>query len=172
MKYIFALSNFGRQYEKNYHNLGLKCVEYCFKDQTPHEIKEKPNYIFEKYENICVIKSKVFMNESAKALLPIFSMYKVKLHNLIVLHDDLSVKPFEVKLKEGGGNAGHNGLRSLSHAVGSDFFRIRIGIGHPKDLNPHMGVSDYVLSNVQNIDDWNFAFEKAKVILNKWSNLE
>lgn len=168
MKYIFALSNFGKKYEKNYHNIGLLCLEHFLQDQVLLEEKDKDKYIFLKYENFCAIKSKVFMNVAAQALAPIYNLYKIEPKQLLVLHDDLSVKPFEVKIKEGGGNAGHNGLRSLSQTFGCDFFRLRIGIGHPHDFNANMDVSSYVLSNINNLKDWEKSFQKAKEIINNW----
>ena len=168
MKYLFALSNFGKQYEKNYHNLGLLCLEYFLQDKIPVESKEKDKYFILKYDNFFVIKSKVFMNVSSQAIAPVFNMYKVNLSDILVLHDDLTLKPFHIKIKQGGGNAGHNGLRSLSQTIGSDFFRIRIGIGHPRDINPYIDVSDYVLSNINQMSDWENTFAEAKILIEKW----
>lgn len=82
-------------------------------------------------EKILLLKPATFMNESGRSVGEAMRFYKLGLEALTVFHDELDLAPFKVKVKEGGGHAGHNGLRSIDKHLGSDFRRVRIGIGHP-----------------------------------------
>ena len=73
------------------------------------------------------------------------TFYKVPLENLIVIHDDMDLKNGTMREKTGGGSAGHNGIKSIDAAVGNEYRRIRIGIGHPRDFESPMDPSDWVL---------------------------
>jgi PTH1 family peptidyl-tRNA hydrolase len=84
-----------------------------------------------------------FMNESGRAVGEAAGFYKIGLHDIAVVHDELDLAPGKLRIKRGGGVAGHNGLRSISAHVGNDYKRVRIGIGHPGDKNI---VHSYVLS--------------------------
>ena len=83
------------------------------------------------------------MNESGRAVGEAAGFYKIGLHDIAVVHDELDLAPGKLRIKRGGGVAGHNGLRSISAHVGNDYKRVRIGIGHPGDKNI---VHSYVLS--------------------------
>src|SRR5438046_9145193 len=85
-----------------------------------------------------------FMNLSGEAVLAAMSFYKIAPADVVVMHDELDLRPGKVRVKRGGGNAGHNGLRSIDAMIGPDFWRIRLGIGHPgvREL-----VHPYVLQN-------------------------
>lgn len=95
-------------------------------------------------EKIILIKPATYMNESGRAIGELMRFYKLGTDALTVFHDELDLAPFKVKVKQGGGTAGHNGLRSTEKHLDADFRRVRIGIGHP-------GVKDrvhgYVLGN-------------------------
>src|SRR5690625_1354189 len=92
-------------------------------------------------------KPTTFMNRSGQALAAIARFYKIKPQEILVVHDELDLAPGAVKIKFGGGHAGHNGLRDIQKALGSpDFWRLRLGIGHPRDVGSRQGVADYVLS--------------------------
>jgi PTH1 family peptidyl-tRNA hydrolase len=85
-----------------------------------------------------------YMNLSGKAVQAVVNFYKISLDEILIAHDDLDFSPGIARLKFGGGHGGHNGLRDVIKALGSsDFYRLRLGIGHPKDRNL---VADYVLS--------------------------
>lgn len=84
-----------------------------------------------------------FMNESGRAVGEAAGFYKIGLHDIAVVHDELDLAPGKLRIKRGGGVAGHNGLRSISAHVGNDYKRVRVGIGHPGDKNI---VHSYVLS--------------------------
>lgn len=82
-------------------------------------------------EKVLLLKPATFMNESGRAVGEALRFYKLGAESLTVFHDELDLAPFKVKVKRGGGTAGHNGLRSIDQHLGPDFRRVRIGIGHP-----------------------------------------
>jgi PTH1 family peptidyl-tRNA hydrolase len=82
-------------------------------------------------EKIVLLKPATFMNESGRSVGEALRFYKLDMPALTVFHDELDLAPFKVKVKTGGGTAGHNGLRSIDQHLGPDFRRVRIGIGHP-----------------------------------------
>lgn len=82
-------------------------------------------------EKILLLKPATFMNESGRSVGEALRFYKLDPQDLTVFHDELDLAPFKVKVKRGGGHAGHNGLRSIDRHLGPDFRRVRIGIGHP-----------------------------------------
>jgi PTH1 family peptidyl-tRNA hydrolase len=90
-----------------------------------------------------------FMNESGRAVGEAASFYKIGLDDIAVIHDELDLAPGKVRIKVGGGVAGHNGLRSISAHIGNDYKRVRIGIGHPGDKNV---VHSYVLSGFSKVE--------------------
>ena len=95
-------------------------------------------------ERLVLLKPQTFMNLSGRSVAEALRFYKLSVEDLIVIHDDLDIPFGRVKLKEDGGHAGHNGLRSLSQELGSGaFLRVRVGIGRPV----HGDVANYVLSN-------------------------
>ena len=92
-------------------------------------------------EKVLLLKPATFMNESGRSVSEAMRFYKLDLDALTVFHDELDLAPFKVKVKQGGGHAGHNGLRSIDKHLGAEFRRVRIGIGHPghKDrVNGHV----------------------------------
>ena len=95
-------------------------------------------------ERIILLKPATFMNESGRSVSEALRFYKLGTDALTVFHDELDLAPFKVKVKTGGGTAGHNGLRSIDQHLGPDFRRVRIGIGHPGHKDR---VTTYVLGN-------------------------
>jgi PTH1 family peptidyl-tRNA hydrolase len=95
-------------------------------------------------EKILLLKPATFMNESGRSVGEALRFYKLGIEALTVFHDELDLAPFKVKVKIGGGTAGHNGLRSIDNHLGPDFRRVRIGIGHPGHKDR---VSGHVLGN-------------------------
>ena len=144
---ICGLGNPGVNYKNTRHNIGFHLVDNIISHLNLDKIKE--DKIKELYSGVInnqklfVLKPLTFMNLSGKAVSEIISFYKIKLDNTFVIHDELDLELSKVKIKQGGGNGGHNGLESIDQFVGKNYFRIRIGIGHPgnKDL-----VSSYVLN--------------------------
>lgn len=90
-------------------------------------------------------KPQTFMNDSGRAVLALMTFYKLPLENLVVIHDDMDLKNGDMRTKIGGGSAGHNGIKSIDAAVGREYKRIRIGIGHPRDFESPMDPVDWVL---------------------------
>ncbi|MFM6933198.1 MAG: aminoacyl-tRNA hydrolase, partial [Novosphingobium sp.] len=95
-------------------------------------------------EKVLLLKPATFMNESGRAVSEAMRFYKLPIEALTVFHDELDLAPFKVKVKQGGGTAGHNGLRSIDQHLGADFRRVRLGIGHPGHKDR---VTGYVLGN-------------------------
>jgi PTH1 family peptidyl-tRNA hydrolase len=93
---------------------------------------------------VLLLKPATYMNESGRAVSEAMRFYKLDMNALTVFHDELDLAPFKVKVKQGGGTAGHNGLRSIDQHLGAEFRRVRLGIGHPGHKDR---VTGYVLGN-------------------------
>ena len=144
---ICGLGNPGVNYNNTRHNVGFHLADNIISHFNLDKIKEdKKKELYSGLINnqkIFVLKPLTFMNLSGKAVSEIVNFYKIKLDHTFVIHDDLDLELSKVKIKQGGGNGGHNGLESIDQFIGENYFRIRIGIDHPghKDL-----VSSYVLN--------------------------
>ena len=148
MRLIVGLGNPGRSYAKNRHNIGFMAAEaiarrYGFaasRSRFKGELAEG-TIAGERRLLLC---PQTFMNDSGESVLAAMSFYKIAPGEIVVIHDELDLRPGKVRVKRGGGNAGHNGLRSIDAMIGADYWRIRIGIGHPgiREL-----VHPYVLQN-------------------------
>ena len=101
-------------------------------------------------EIVVLLKPQTYMNESGRAVQEAMSFYKLELPSLTVFHDEIELPPAKVRVKIGGSDAGHNGLRSVSSHVGKDYKRVRIGVGHPRDWlgAGHPGLKDVVHRHV------------------------
>ena len=92
------------------------------------------------------------MNESGQSVQAVAAFYKIKPENIVVLYDELDLPPGKVKIKQGGGTGGHNGIKSIDQHLGKNYWRVRIGIGHPGDRER---VTGYVLGNFSKQDaEW------------------
>jgi PTH1 family peptidyl-tRNA hydrolase len=149
IRLVVGLGNPGPRYQTTRHNAG-----FWFADALAHarggQFKTSTRYhgecceIMEEGRACWILKPDVFMNRSGQAVAALAGFYKLALRQILIVHDELDLPPGTVRLKQGGGNGGHNGLRSVTASLGSgDFVRLRIGIGHPghRDL-----VTDYVLT--------------------------
>lgn len=145
---IVGLGNPGVQYANTRHNVGFLCVNnIAHRLGFPDFSQKNDSLISERRidgERFIIQKPQTFMNLSGRAVQNIVSFYKIDTENIIVVHDDLDLNPFEVRIKFAGGNGGHNGLRDIDSAIGKNYWRARIGIGRPLD---RVDVSTYVLSN-------------------------
>jgi PTH1 family peptidyl-tRNA hydrolase len=106
---------------------------------------------------VLLLKPQTFMNDSGDAVQQAMRFYKLEMDALTAFHDELDLAPFKVKVKQGGGTAGHNGLRSIDASLGPDFRRVRIGIGHPgpgrRDLvTPHV-LGNYTKAEMEPLSD-------------------
>lgn len=146
---IFAgLGNPGPKHARQRHNIGFMAVDEIIRryDFSLRQSKHHA-YVAEGMiggEKILMLKPKTFMNESGRALGSAVRFHKLRPGAVTVLYDELDLAPGKVRVKMGGGHAGHNGIRSISSHIGQDFRRVRIGIGHPGDKKR---VHSYVLSD-------------------------
>lgn len=152
IRLIIGLGNPGPEYEATRHNAGFWLADHLADDF-------KASFSLEKGFSACVAKGRfdgvaivlakpmTFMNRSGQAAGALLRFYKLAPEEVLVLHDELDLPPGQVKIKQGGGHAGHNGLRDIQAAFGSpDFWRMRVGIGHPRSLGLAQQVVDFVLS--------------------------
>ncbi len=145
-----GLGNPGPKYERNRHNVGFMVVEKImdsFHDFSPFRAKFQGKVSEGRLGNkkVVLLKPETYMNNSGQSVIKCMQFYKIEPENVIVFHDEIDIDPNTVRVKKGGGTAGHNGLKSIqSHLGTAEFWRVRIGIGRPQ----HQGdVSDYVLDN-------------------------
>ena len=145
---ITGLGNPGAQYRGNRHNIGFMAVDAMARAHGFPAFRAKFHGLASEGviagEKVLLLKPETFMNESGRAVGEAMRWLKLSLDEIVVLHDELDLPPGKLRAKKGGGNAGHNGLRSISALVGNDYRRLRIGIGHPGDKAL---VHGYVLSD-------------------------
>lgn len=146
MYLLVGLGNPGSEYEATRHNAGWMALDVICEKYGFASFKKKGKSQIAEGEvdgQKCIaVKPQTYMNVSGEAVQPLMAFYKVALKNIIVLHDELAIPTATVKVKQGGGAAGHNGLKSLDQHIGQDYWRVRIGIDHPGDKDL---VTGYVL---------------------------
>ncbi len=154
MKLIVGLGNPGKKYEKHRHNVGFMVAEKIADQLRSSPWSSRAGGLVSTCdiagEKAILVKPETYMNLSGRCVGELFRFHKCKPEDLIVIHDELDLPPFELKLKKGGGAGGHNGLKSIDEVLGSDnygYYRIRVGIGHPRAIHPDFDVADYVLQN-------------------------
>ncbi|WP_314376308.1 aminoacyl-tRNA hydrolase [Sphingomonas paucimobilis] len=143
-----GLGNPGPQYAMHRHNVGFMAMDAIAEVHGFGSVKKQ----FQGWtqegriggQKILLLKPATFMNESGRSVGEALRFYKLGVEALTVFHDELDIAPFRVKVKTGGGTAGHNGLRSIDQHLGPDFRRVRLGIGHPGHKDR---VTGYVLGN-------------------------
>jgi len=149
IRLVAGLGNPGRDYLRTRHNAG-----FWFADRLAARLSRAFSTEKKFFGEVCrldgdvwLVKPMTFMNRSGQAVGALSGFYQVKPEEILVVHDELDLKPGDVKLKMGGGVAGHNGLKSIRERLGSaDFWRLRIGIGHPREYaQSEQEVVDYVL---------------------------
>ena len=136
MKLIVGLGNPGRGYANSLHNLGFMCVNHFARTNHIWFDKRRAQARIGSGEvagsKVVVARPHTFMNESGQAVSRLVKKFNVSLDNLLVIHDDLDLSLGEIRIRPGGGSAGHNGVESIITELGSqDFPRIRVGIGRP-----------------------------------------
>lgn len=148
MRLIIGLGNPGARYARNRHNIGFMAAEaiarrYGFPAPRSRFKGELAEGLIAG-ERRLLLRPQTFMNASGESVLAAMSFYKIAPGDIAVIHDELDLRPGKLRVKRGGGSAGHNGLRSIDQMIGPDYWRVRIGIGHPgvKEL-----VHPYVLQN-------------------------
>lgn len=152
-----GLGNPGTEYAKQRHNIGFMAVDAIAEKHgfSDWKAKNKGEYAEGRIgtHKVFMCKPQTYMNKSGEAIAPIANFYKIPPDNIFVFHDELDLQSAVIKVKKGGGTAGHNGLKSTSQWLGTDdYYRVRMGIGHPGDKSR---VTGHVLGNFRDEDqDW------------------
>jgi len=147
IRLIVGLGNIGSEYEDTRHNAGFWLADRVARALGATFHKEKGFHgEVAKAGSAYLLKPGTYMNRSGQAVAALAGFYKIAPEEILVAHDELDLPPGAVKMKQGGGHAGHNGLRDIQARIGSsDFWRVRIGIGHPRELKLEQDVADFVL---------------------------
>ncbi len=151
MQIWVGLGNPGPRYAMHRHNVGFMTCDVIAEMHHFGPVQKKFHGWVQEgrigNRKILLLKPGTFMNESGRSVGEAMRFYKLAPDALTVFHDELDLAPFKVRVKQGGGTAGHNGLRSIDRHLGADFRRVRIGIGHPGHKNR---VTGHVLGNYAN----------------------
>lgn len=156
MLIIAGLGNPGPEHARHRHNIGFMAADEIIRRYGLSLRKSRHHaYVADGQidgRKILLLKPKTFMNDSGRAVGAAARYHKLKARDVVAIYDELDLKPGKVRVRTGGGHAGHNGIRSLISHIGPDFRRIRIGIGHPGDKRK---VYRYVLSDLSAADrEW------------------
>lgn len=156
MKLFVGLGNPGGQYARNRHNIGFMAVDRIAADHGFSPWKKGFHGLVAEgrlgAEKVLLLKPETFMNLSGQAVQAAATFYKVPPADIVVFHDELDLAPGKLRVKQGGGHAGHNGLRSIHAHLGEGYGRVRIGIGHPGHKD---AVAGYVLHDFAKADqEW------------------
>lgn len=144
MKLIVGLGNPGSQYDGNRHNIGFMAIDAIARAHGITQFRTKhAGQLAEGNiggEKVILLKPQTFMNRSGDSVQQVAKFYKVPVEDIIVFYDELDLAPGKVRVKIGGGNGGHNGLRSIDPQIGLNYKRVRLGIGHPgkEFVTPHV----------------------------------
>jgi PTH1 family peptidyl-tRNA hydrolase len=147
LKLIVGLGNPGREYEATRHNAGFWFADLAARRLGASFALERgfQGQLAKAGGRWC-LKPQTYMNRSGQSVAALARFYRIEPEEILVAHDELDLPPGQVKLKKGGGHAGHNGLKDIVAQLGSaDFWRLRIGIGHPRTLQLQQEVADFVL---------------------------
>jgi|SRR5687767_3457553 len=155
IRLIVGLGNPGKEYERTRHNAGYWWVDAVAEARHAAWKKETrfsgwTTRVTEGGRDFHLLKPSTYMNESGRSVSALMRFFRIEPGEMLVVHDELDLDPGVVKMKKGGGTGGHNGLTDIAESLGSkDFWRLRIGIGHPGDRDL---VADYVLDNPRRIE--------------------
>lgn len=163
MRLLVGLGNPGSGHANNRHNLGFMTVDRIVEQYRLGAWRTKFQGSLSDGriggDKVSVLKPMTFMNESGRAVREAITFFKLNPEDVFVFFDEIELAPGKIRVKQGGGHAGHNGIRSLAAHIGEDFWRVRMGVGHPGDKNR---VSGYVLQDFAKSDQqWVEAFVDA-----------
>src|SRR5689334_10123732 len=149
MRLIVGLGNPGAQYSGHRHNVGFMAAGAIARRHGFSPAREKFHGLAAEGtlggEKALVLWPQTYMNDSGRAVQAAVQFYKIELNDLVVLYDEIDLEFAKVRVKKAGGAAGHNGIRSIDSHLGPEFWRVRIGVGHPgqKDLVRHFVLHDF-----------------------------
>ena len=148
IRLIVGLGNPGPEYEQTRHNAGFWLVDNLAGSRLTREARY--NALAAKThiagQEVWLLEPQTYMNRSGQSVGALARFYKIAPEDILVVHDELDLPPGAAKIKKGGSAAGHNGLKDITAALGTqDYWRLRIGIGHPRAMNLQQQVADYVL---------------------------
>ena len=152
MLLLVGLGNPGTKYAGNRHNVGFMAVEAIARRYNIAPWRKRFQGVAVEGniggQKVLLLLPGTYMNESGRAVSEALGFYKLSMTDVVVFHDELELPPLKVRVKTGGGNAGHNGLRSISAHIGNDYRRVRLGVGHPGDkkLVEHYVLQDFAKS--------------------------
>ena len=165
MYLLVGLGNLGSKYKRNRHNIGHMTIDMIVKKHGfKKKNKNKFDEVFEEKilnEKIFALKPKDFMNLSGVSIKKILDFYKINIKNLLIIHDDIDLPLGKIKIKIGGGNAGHRGLESIDSLIGKNYKRIRIGVDRPKN---NKNVDKFVLENFEKTEEKEIKFSINRII--------
>ena len=171
MLLFVGLGNPGARYAGNRHNIGFIVLDALARAHHAEPWRKRfqgdATEVVIGDERIILLKPETFMNESGRAVNEAMRFYKIDLKDVFVFHDELDLAAAKVRVKLGGGNAGHNGLRSITAHCGNEYHRIRLGIGHPghKDAVHGFVLSDFSRAERDWVDDLCGAMADAAILL-------
>jgi PTH1 family peptidyl-tRNA hydrolase len=151
LRLIAGLGNPGPEYSETRHNAGFWFVDACARKfgiplSDESRFSGKAGRTRLDGLDVWLLKPQTYMNRSGQSVAALARFYKIQPEEILVVHDELDLLPGEIRLKQGGGNGGHNGLKDIDAKLGSkDYWRLRLGIGHPRSLNLSQEVVDFVL---------------------------
>ncbi|GAB3462103.1 aminoacyl-tRNA hydrolase [Massilia terrae] len=152
IRLIVGLGNPGPEYEQTRHNAGFWLVDNLANTLPGCRLQRESRYnaMLAKTtisgKEVWLLEPLTFMNRSGQSVGALARFFKIKPEEVLVVHDELDLAPGVAKLKKGGSSGGHNGLKDITAALGTqDYWRLRLGIGHPRNLQSQQAVADFVL---------------------------
>jgi peptidyl-tRNA hydrolase, PTH1 family len=156
MRLLVGLGNPGSRYQRNRHNIGFMAVEALLRRHEFRAVRNRFNAHLAEGDiegrRIFVMMPQTYMNDSGDAVGPASRFYKIVPAEIAVIHDEVDLAPGKLRVKRGGGSAGHNGIRSIDAAIGNDYWRVRLGVGHPgiRELVPHWVLQNFTAADMTN----------------------
>jgi len=155
IRLIVGLGNPGARYDGTRHNIGFALVDRLATGGWREKGKSSVAEAMVAGQSLMLLKPLTYMNLSGEAVTPVVQFHKISPDEVVVAHDDIDLPLGTVRLKKGGGDGGHNGLKSVSQHIGAEYVRLRLGVGRPVDngVGAPREVPDWVLSRFDRAED-------------------